>query len=161
MKELEEIKKDKKDIKKELENKDKIIKDLSSKIDTFNIEMLKIKNIMLNMSNKSKKENDFSFCNKSSQGDLENISLADNSNINEELYKNVLNKNRQMKRNKSGNNLKTKDDVGILNFNSKVGGYNFNDEFLKNYENFSESWRKEVDKMLQRRGIKLNNNGGK
>ena len=163
MKELEEIKKDKKDIKKELENKDKIIKDLSSKIDTFNIEMLKIKNIMLNMSNKSKKENDFSFCNKSSQGDLENISLADNSNINEELYKNVLNKNKnkQMKRNKSGSNLKTKDDVGILNFNSKVGGYNFNDEFLKNYENFSESWRKEVDKMLQRRGIKLNNNGGK
>ena len=67
-----------------------------------------------------------SFGNKSSLGDLENISLADNANINEELYNNALNIsnkknnnniNKQMKRNKSGKNLKAKDNVGILDFN--------------------------------------------
>ena len=57
-----------------------------------------------------------------------------------------------MPKNKSEKNLKIKNKVGLLNFNTKVGNYNFNDEFLKDYENFSESWRKEVDKMLQRRG---------
>ena len=41
MNELEEIKKDKKETKKELENKDKIIKELSNKIDMFNEEMTK------------------------------------------------------------------------------------------------------------------------
>ena len=61
-----------------------------------------------------------------------------------------------MKKNKSGKNLKKNDNLEILNFSNNVGSANFNDEFLKNYENFSESWRKEVDKMLQRRGIKLN-----
>ena len=169
MKELEEIKKDKKNTKKDLDNKDKIIKDLSDKIDNINNEMNIMKNIILTFSNKSKKENDISFGNKSSLGDLENISLADNANINEELYNNALNIsnkknnniNKQMKRNKSGKNLKGKDNVGILDFNSKVGGYNFNDEFLKNYAYFSDSWRKEADKMLQRRGIKINNNNGK
>ena len=137
-----------------------------NKIDNFNNEMNKMKNILLNLSNKSQKNNtDISFCNKSSQGDLENISIVENSNINIEEYKNALNKdkinnNKQIKRNKSGKNLKNKDDVGILNFSSKVGNYNFNDEFLKNYEYFSDSWRREADKMLQRRGIKLNNNNG-
>ena len=165
-KELEEIKKDKKETKKELDNKDKKIKELNDKIDNFDNEMNKMKNLILAFSNKSKKENDFSFCNKSSQGDLENISLADNSNINEEIYNNVLNKykknnDKQIKKNKSGKNIKSKDDVASLNFSSKVGGYNFNDEFLKNYDYFSDSWRKEADKMLQRRGIKLNNPGGK
>ena len=57
-----------------------------------------------------------------------------------------------MTKNKSEKNIKVK-KVGNLNFNSKVGSYNFNDEFLKDYENFSESWRKEADKMLQRKGI--------
>ena len=165
MKEIEEIKKDKKNTEKEITNKNEILKELNNKINTFNNEMNKMKNILLNLSNKSQKNNDISFLNKSSQGDLENISIADNSNINIEDYKNVLNKdkknNKQIKRNKSGNNLKNKDDVGILNFSSKVGNYNFNDEFLKNYEYFSDSWRREADKMLQRRGIKLNNNGGK
>ena len=165
MKEIEEIKKDKKNTEKEITNKNEILKELNNKINTFNSEMNKMKNILLNLSNKSQKNNDISFLNKSSQGDLENISIADNSNINIEDYKNVLNKdkknNKQIKRNKSGNNLKNKDDVGILNFSSKVGNYNFNDEFLKNYEYFSDSWRREADKMLQRRGIKLNNNDGK
>ena len=46
--------------------------------------------------------------------------------------------------------------VSNLNFVGKFGTYNFNDEFLKDYENFSESWRKEVDKMIQRRGNNKN-----
>ena len=50
------------------------------------------------------------------------------------------------------NQILIKKNVGGLSFGTKVGSYNFNDEFLKDYENFSESWRKEVDKMLQRRG---------
>ena len=160
MKELNEIKQDEKDNKKEIENKNKIIKELNDKIDLFSIEMNKMKNIILNLNNKANKDINQSLVIKSSQVDLENISLADNTNINEELYNNVLNnakKNmKQLKRNKSGKNIKTKDNLGILNFSSKVGNNNFNDEFLKNYDYFSDSWRKEADKMLQRRCIKLN-----
>jgi hypothetical protein len=160
MKELNEIKQDEKDNKKEIENKNKIIKELNDKIDLFSVEMNKMKNIILNLNNKANKDINQSLVIKSSQVDLENISLADNININEELYNNVLNnakKNmKQLKRNKSGKNIKTKDNLGILNFSSKVGNNNFNDEFLKNYDYFSDSWRKEADKMLQRRCIKLN-----
>ena len=160
MKELNEIKQDEKDNKKEIENKNKIIKELNDKIDLFSIEMNKMKNIILNLNNKANKDINQSLVIKSSQVDLENISLADNININEELYNNVLNnakkKMKQLKRNKSGKNIKTKDNLGILNFSSKVGNNNFNDEFLKNYDYFSDSWRKEADKMLQRRCIKLN-----
>ena len=160
MKELNEIKQDEKVNKKEIENKNKIIKELNDKIDLFSIEMNKMKNIILNLNNKANKDINQSLVIKNSQVDLENISLADNININEELYNNVLNnakKNmKQLKRNKSGKNIKTKDNLGILNFSSKVGNNNFNDEFLKNYDYFSDSWRKEADKMLQRRCIKLN-----
>lgn len=160
MKELNEIKQDEKDNKKEIENKNKTIKELNDKIDLFSIEMNKMKNIILNLNNKANKDINQSLVIKNSQVDLENISLADNININEELYNNVLNnakKNmKQLKRNKSGKNIKTKDNLGILNFSSKVGNNNFNDEFLKNYDYFSDSWRKEADKMLQRRCIKLN-----
>ena len=160
MKELNEIKQDEKDNKKEIENKNKIIKELNDKIDLFSIEMNKMKNIILNLNNKANKDINQSLVIKNSQVDLENISLADNININEELYNNVLNnakKNmKQLKRNKSGKNIKAKDNLGILNFSSKVGNNNFNDEFLKNYDYFSDSWRKEADKMLQRRCIKLN-----
>ena len=142
---IEEIKKNKKDIKQELENKDVIIKNLNDKMDIFNKEMIKMKNIINNINIKN------------SIGDLENISIAENSNINNELLFNEKNNsNKKMKKNKSGKNLKKNDNLEILNFSNNVGSANFNDEFLKNYENFSESWRKEVDKMLQRRGIKLN-----
>jgi hypothetical protein len=142
---IEEIKKNKKDIKQELENKDVIIKNLNDKMDIFNKEMVKMKNIINNINIKN------------SIGDLENISIAENSNINNELLFNEKNNsNKKMKKNKSGKNLKKNDNLEILNFSNNVGSANFNDEFLKNYENFSESWRKEVDKMLQRRGIKLN-----
>lgn len=45
------------------------------------------------------------------------------------------------------------EEMNDLNFeniaNNKV--HDFNDEFLENYENFSPSWRKEVDRMNQRK----------
>ena len=161
-KELEEIKRDKNEIKKEIENKDNIIKDMNIKMNSFNDEVNKLQNIIKKMNsnkdsnnkikNNELKEENESLSNKSSQNNLENISLADNLNINEESYKYSLNKNRNM----SGNNLKINNKVGMLNLSSKVGSKNFNDEFLKDYENFSESWRKEVDKMLQRRGNNKN-----
>ena len=44
----------------------------------------------------------------------------------------------------------------MLDLSSKVGSKNFNDEFLKDYKNFSESRRKEVDKMFQRKGNNKN-----
>ena len=38
-----------------------------------------------------------------------------------------------------------------LNFiNQSTTNDNFNDEFLKYYDKFSDSWRKEVDKMLKK-----------
>ena len=100
--------------------------------------------------------------------DLENISLADNLNINEQAYKSALN-NFHIKNNKNNNKMelpkknvenKEKKILGNLDFNNQVGTDDFNEEFLKDYNNFSESWRKEVDKMLQRRGIKVNNTNG-
>ena len=41
-------------------------------------------------------------------------------------------------------------DINLENIaNNKV--HDFNDEFLENYEDFSPSWRREVDKMNQRK----------
>ena len=165
-KELEQMKKDKKSTQREKENKDISIKEMNLKINTLDQEFNKYKNSTKNMSNK-KKEKDESYSNKSSynDNDLDNISLGNNLNIDIEAYKAALNKNnKKMKKNKSEKNIKSTNKVVNLNFGTKVGNYNFNDEFLKDYENFSESWRKEVDKMIQRRGninnvenIKLNN----
>ena len=42
--------------------------------------------------------------------------------------------------------IKKKQKENEENFND------FNQEFLKNIDNFSESWRKEVEKMMQRKG---------
>ena len=117
----------------------------------------------LNDNQKIKEEN--SSINSCNTDDLENISLADNLNINEQAYKSALN-NFHIKNNKNNNKMelpkknvenKEKKILGNLDFNNQVGTDDFNEEFLKDYNNFSESWRKEVDKMLQRRGIKVNN----
>ena len=121
---------------------------------------------LLNEEQKMKDEN--SSHNSCNTEDLENISLADNLNINELAYKSALN-NFHNKNNKTNNKVelpkkkienKEKKVIGNLDFNTKVGTDDFNEEFLKDYNNFSESWRKEVDKMLQRRGIKVNNTDG-
>ena len=91
-----------------------------------------------------------------------NISLADNLNINEEVYKNALN----VKKNNIGkldfenklinkNNEDNKDNINKISnnlncINQEVANDNFNEEFLKYYDKFSDSWRKEVDKMLKK-----------
>ena len=112
-----------------------------------------IKNNNINYDELKSYKGEDSFSNKSSQIDLQNISLGHNLNINTGIDNNIKDKNIiKLPKNKSDNNLKVKNKVGMLDFNSKIGSYNFNDEFLKDYDNFSESWRKEVDKMLQRRG---------
>ena len=187
-KELEQIKSDKNEIRLEIEKKDKIIKDMNSKMTILNEKFNKYQK-MLNNNNNNNNNNIInnnnnnnnhelkscklgeSFSNKSSSKyDLENISLDNNVNMNTEICKNQKNKSNinKLEKNKSDKNLKINKKVGLLNFNSKVGSYNFNDEFLKDYEYFSESWRKEVDKMLQRRGnskkvpdIKIKNNNKK
>ena len=186
-KELEQIKSDKNEIRLEIEKKDKIIKDMNSKMTILNEKFNKYQkmlnnnnnnnnNIIINNNNNNNHELKScklgeSFSNKSSSKyDLENISLDNNVNMNTEICKNQKNKSNinKLEKNKSDKNLKINKKVGLLNFNSKVGSYNFNDEFLKDYEYFSESWRKEVDKMLQRRGnskkvpdIKIKNNNKK
>ena len=159
-KELEEMKNDKINIKNELENKDILIKEMNSKINSFNEEFISLKNFIKNINSKKKindKDKDEIISFKNSYNDLENISLDNNINIDIEAYKAALNKNhKKMMKNKSEKNIKSKNKVSNLNFDGKVGTYNFNDEFLKDYENFSESWRKEVDKMIQRRGNNKN-----
>ena len=90
--------------------------------------------------------------------DLTNISLAENLNINEEAYNNVLNSKKnnigkldfKNKLNKK-NNEENKKNPKKLNFiNQDIVNDNFNEEFLKYYDKFSDSWRKEVDKMLKK-----------
>ena len=159
-KELDQIKIDKREIKKEIEKRDLIIKNMNDKMNALNKKFKKLQNEVVNNKSKKnifenrKKNKDMAISHKSSQNDIENISLGNNLNINIENYKTGLNKSSNLKKNKSEKNIKTKNKVANLNFNSKVGSFNFNDEFLKDYENFSESWRKEVDKMLKRRGNK-------
>ena len=124
-------------------------------MNNFNQDFIKLKNMIKNISRKSSKNlgKEGTISNKSSYNDLDNISLGNNLNIDIEAYKSNLNKNdTKMTKNKSEKNIKSKNEFDNLNFSSKVGNYNFNDEFLKDYENFSESWRKEADKMMQRRG---------
>ena len=85
--------------------------------------------------------------------DLTNISLAENLNINKEVYDNVLN---TKKSNVGKLDFKNKidkkcDDNKKLNLISQgIINDNFNEEFLKYYDKFSDSWRKEVDKMLKK-----------
>jgi hypothetical protein len=180
-KELEQIKNDKKDIRVEMEKKDKIIKDMNLKMTILTEKFKKYQKMINNRNNNNNNEElksckiGESFSNKSSSKyDLDNISLDNNVNMNINMHtdigKNPKNKTNvnKLEKNKSDKNLKINNKVGLLNFNSKVGTYNFNDEFLKDYEYFSESWRKEVDKMLQRRGnskkipeIKIKNNNKK
>jgi hypothetical protein len=92
--------------------------------------------------------------------DLSNISLADNLNINQEVYKNALNMNRsnvgkldfKNKLDKKGNEdnkiKKTPKKINLIN--QGIVNDNFNEEFLKYSDKFSDSWRKEVDKMLKK-----------
>ena len=103
--------------------------------------------------NSNKEEDEESF-------DLSNISLADNLNINQEVYNNALImkksnvgkldfKNKLGQKNNEDNKIKK--TPKIVNFvNQGVINENFNEEFLKYYDKFSDSWRKEVDKIFKK-----------
>jgi len=89
--------------------------------------------------------------------DENNISLAENLNINEEEYKKALEKCANK------NLIRLKNDSHILNNLNLViqkqqneANSDFNQEFLKNVNNFSISWRKAVEKMMERKGYNSN-----
>ena len=133
----------------EKENNENIIEKCSS---VLNIEKLKEKEkaMEINDNNKSIEEKN--------SIDLSNISLADNLNINEEIYNLALNRKRKkiignlldLKNEKNGK--KNNDDEKNKKISKKLDlkNDNFNEEFMKYYDKFSDSWRKEVDKMLKK-----------
>jgi hypothetical protein len=103
--------------------------------------------IVINNSNESEKNLNYTV------SDENNISFADNININQEEYKKALN-NCQNKILNS-NNYNAINNFNMIKKKQKENEEHFNDfnqEFLKNIDNFSESWRKEVEKMMQRKG---------
>ena len=103
--------------------------------------------IVINNSNESEKNLNYTV------SDENNISLADNININQEEYKKALNNCQNKILN--NNNYNAINNFNIIKKKQKENEENFNDfnqEFLKNIDNFSESWRKEVEKMMQRKG---------
>ena len=131
----------------EKENNENIIEKWSY---TINIDKMKEKEkektMEINDINKSGEEKE--------SIDLSNISVVDNLNINEELYNLALNRNRKkigslldLKNRKNENEIeKAKKLPKKLNLKNA----NFNEEFMKYYDKFSDSWRKEVDKMLKK-----------
>ena len=90
--------------------------------------------------------------------DLSNISLADNLNINEEIYNIALNRNRKkmignlldLKNEKNGKKINDDEKNKKMPKKLDLKNDNFNEEFMKYYDKFSDSWRKEVDKMLKK-----------
>ncbi len=137
-KNLRNIKQENKLIKENLINKNKIINDIQNNIILFTEEFNKIKN--KNDTNNLKE--DFTSGRKNEEESDSNISLSDNLNININKY----NYNNNIKSNGS---VLTKPS-SKLNLNIEKNK-DFNDEFLENYNEFSPSWRKEVDKMLERK----------
>jgi len=106
-------------------------------------------------SNEIKNRNDSQNNQSSSLRDDNNISLAENLNINEEEYKKALNKCQNNKIRRFKNNSQVINNLNLMSHQPKEVYNDFNKEFLKNVDNFSESWRKEVEKMMKRKG---NNN---
>ena len=89
--------------------------------------------------------------------DLSNISLADNLNINQEMYNLALNKNKKkfgklldLKSEKIGKKINEEERIKKIPKKLNFMNDNFNEEFMKYYDKFSDSWRKEVDKMLKK-----------
>ena len=115
-----------------------------------------------NFSNEIKVINN-SYKDESIISDENNISLADNININKEEYNKALNKSHQVNKFQKKNIYNNSNGNAINNLNLvKPNEKNefisdFNHEFLKNVDNFSESWRKEVEKMLHRKKNNENN----
>ena len=89
--------------------------------------------------------------------ELSNISLAGNLNINEEIYNIAVSKNKKkmgklldLKSEKIGKKLNEEERIKKLPKKLNFINDNFNEEFMKYYDKFSDSWRKEVDKMLKK-----------
>ena len=83
--------------------------------------------------------------------DENNISLAENLNINEEEYKKALEKCAKNNQIRLNNNSHILNNLNLINQKQQNEKTDFNQEFLKNVNNFSKSWRKAVEKMMQRR----------
>ncbi len=133
---INNIKQENKIMKEDLSNKDKIIKDIQNNIIMISTGFNKLKQKNNNEEEKSQTINE-------SQNDS-NISLTDNLNINNIKKQNSNNKNII---NIASNINKFTTKLNLKNEKQK----DFNDEFLENYNEFSPSWRKEVDKMIQRK----------
>ena len=103
-------------------------------------------------SNEIKNRNDSQNNQSTSLRDDNNISLAENLNINEEEYKKALNKCENNKIRRLKNNSQVINNLNLMRQHPKEVYSDFNKEFLKNVDNFSESWRKEVEKMMKRKG---------
>jgi hypothetical protein len=135
---MENITKDNKTLKNDLANKDLVIKELQNKMNDFIKEFKNINKINLNNEeNKSSERNE--------DDDAFNISLGDNLNINVE---NIKNKNILI--NNDSNKTKPSSKLNLNIGKNK----DFNEEFLENYDKFSPSWRREADRMMQRKGNK-------
>ena len=132
---LRNIKQENKLIKENLMNKNKIINDIQNKMILFTEEFNKLKN-----KNNINLKEDFTSDRINEEESDSNISLGDNLNINKYNYNNNI---------KSNGSVLTKPS-SKLNLNLEKNK-DFNDEFLENYNDFSPSWRKEVDKMLERK----------
>ena len=113
-----------------------------------------------NISNEIKIINN-SYKDESILSDENNISLAENININKEEYNRALNKSHQgnkIHNSNINNNGNIINNLNLVKHKEKnIIFSDFNQEFLKNVDNFSESWRKEVEKMLQRKEKCKNN----
>ena len=139
---IKTIKQENKIMKEDLSKKDKIIKDIQNNILIISNEFntLKYKN--------NKEEKQISEKRNERENDL-NISLTDNININNN---NNINNKKQNINNKNIINIASNINKFATKLNLKIEKHkDFNDEFLENYNEFSPSWRKEVDKMIQRK----------
>ena len=119
---------------------------------------------LLNIEKRKEKEKTFEINNNQNESieekdsiELSNISLADNLNINEEIYNIAVNKNKKkmgklldLKSEKIGKKLNEEERIKKLPKKLNFINDNFNEEFMKYYDKFSDSWRKEVDKMLKK-----------
>ena len=135
---MDNISKENKNLKNDLANKDIEIKELQDSVNYFLKELKNPKktNILNNIKEESKKSE------RTEEDDSINISLGDNLNI---QVQNINNKQNNLK-----NNLNVIKPNSKLNLNFDKNK-DFNEEFLENYDEFSPSWRKEADKMRQRK----------
>lgn len=150
--------KDNEMLKNDLKHNKEIMELLQDNVKNINQELLKIK---LNKEGTSRKGSIMG-SNRSEDNTLDNISLGDNTNV-KAMSKLKGNVNKSGKEGGIGNNNNTSTAPGSTNIsvipNTKLQlnlpkPMDFNKEFLDNYEEFSPSWRKEADKIIQKRGRK-------